>query len=435
MSWLIFGFTITILISNVSSYTTIPGDTTWIDTVDNTEPNYYQTRTDAETGDGNYWYYPEYVPERVNDQGGLAGVTGTVPGTGEAVWGWWNYWNQDGSRDPDRSMVRSFTCGSVGTVEVSFNFWMCTSNSNTALTWKRISSQGLVTDAKTYGGGCFSANSGAWGQNPAGTQCTGINIKRCQVSETFITEGPLDTIVLQFMFAAYSNSPGQTYHTGAMNGLQVKCIRRETESPTRQPTSTTNTPSIPPSKTPSKTPTESPTPAPTGNPTRNPTTHKPTASPTTPIPSKFPSKHPTPDPTQSPTIDPTNNPTPRPTARPNPRPTGKPTRKRGLSHQFAEAFGVAENDCTGSWIVCNIVVFIILLLVVICCILYWILGGAWYIRRQNNRPLPPSLMNQEHDDSVEMGTGIGGVQTHTTSDKWKSQWELEQEAKAQLVRI
>eukprot|EP01084_Bolivina_argentea_P099959 179599_1 len=121
MSSLIFGFTITILISNVSSYTTIAGDTTWPDTVDNTEPNYYQTRTNAETDDGDYWYYPEYTTNRANDQGGLAGVQGKVPGTNEDVWGWWNYWNQDGSRDPDRSMVRYFACGSVATVTVSFN--------------------------------------------------------------------------------------------------------------------------------------------------------------------------------------------------------------------------------------------------------------------------------------------------------------------------
>eukprot|EP01084_Bolivina_argentea_P099960 179600_1 len=134
MSSLIFGFTITILISNVSSYTTIPGDTTWIDTPNENEPYYYQTRTNAETDDGDYWYYPEYVPERVNDQGGLAGVTSTVPGTGDKVWGWWNLWDQNSnnidSEDPDRSMVRSFACGSVGTVTVSFNFWMCVANTS-----------------------------------------------------------------------------------------------------------------------------------------------------------------------------------------------------------------------------------------------------------------------------------------------------------------
>eukprot|EP01083_Nonionella_stella_P292660 995371_1 len=242
MSWLIFGFTITILISNVSSYTTIPGDTTWIDTPDNTEPYYYQTRTNAETGDGNYWYYPEYVPERVNDQGGLAGVTGTVPGTGEAVWGWWNYWNQDGSRDPDRSMVRSFACGSVGTVTVSFNLFMCTNNDDTAVIWKRISSQGLVTDARLFSNSCFKTNNNAWGNSPTGTDCT-RTVERCQVSETFITEGPLDTIVLKFTFTAYANSPGQSYHTGAMSGLQVHCTRRETDAPTKQPTSPTKTPS------------------------------------------------------------------------------------------------------------------------------------------------------------------------------------------------
>eukprot|EP01084_Bolivina_argentea_P287952 494152_1 len=258
MSWLIFGFTITILISNVSSYTTIPGDTTWIDTVDNTEPNYYQTRTDAETGDGNYWYYPEYVPERVNDQGGLAGVTGTVPGTGEAVWGWWNYWYQNSNGinggDPARSMTRYFECGSTGTVDISVNFFMCndyTGNlaADTHVTMKRLSSGGAVTQflVRLHDDICWN-NYG--GSNPSGAQCT-TQVKRCQVTDSFSTTGPGDTFVLKFTWQSRSQGALNSYHTAAMNGLQITCNQIPTKAPTISPTVTTTEPT----KTPSVIPT------------------------------------------------------------------------------------------------------------------------------------------------------------------------------------
>ncbi len=59
------------------------------------------------------------------------------------------------------------------------------------------------------------------------------------------------------------------------------------------------------------------------------------------------------------------------------------------------------------------------------------MGGVWYKRRQDNRPLPPYLMNQDNNDGdVEMG-GTTGVQTHATANKWKSAWELKQKTKAQ----
>jgi len=61
-----------------------------------------------------------------------------------------------------------------------------------------------------------------------------------------------------------------------------------------------------------------------------------------------------------------------------------------------------------------------LIVIVILIIVYWIVGAVWYKRRQNNRPLPPQR-------GVEMAEDGATGDTHATSNKWKSAWEVEQE--------
>eukprot|EP01083_Nonionella_stella_P238972 836942_1 len=211
MLWLIFGFTITILINNVLSSTPIAGDTTWIDTVDNTEPNYYQTRSNAFTGDGDYWFYPEYRANnlRSNDQNGLAGVTGKVPGTNEDVWGWWYWWEQDFSstviEDPSRSMARNFECSSYGTVNISVDFFMCLQDnnyhSNTAIYMRRVSSfntiiSNVLSNRKYPYHNCWTPIAGS-NAGPSGTNCSNT-VYRCHVTDSFPTNGPGEPFILKF---------------------------------------------------------------------------------------------------------------------------------------------------------------------------------------------------------------------------------------------
>merc|ERR1712003_153241 len=78
--------------------------------------------------------------------------------------------------------------------------------------------------------------------------------------------------------------------------------------------------------------------------------------------------------------------------------------------------------CDADFMTCNMQFVIVAVVLVVGCCLYWVLGSVWYKRRQNNRPLPPHLM-------INKETEMQGTKQHATANKWKSDWELEQEAK------
>merc|ERR1712003_586283 len=80
--------------------------------------------------------------------------------------------------------------------------------------------------------------------------------------------------------------------------------------------------------------------------------------------------------------------------------------------------------CDADFMTCNLQFVIVAVVLVVGCCLYWVLGTVWYKRRQNNRPLPPHLMINKNETEMQ------GTTQHATANKWKSDWELEQEAKA-----
>lgn len=57
-------------------------------------------------------------------------------------------------------------------------------------------------------------------------------------------------------------------------------------------------------------------------------------------------------------------------------------------------------------------------------VVYWIVGVFWFKHRQGNRPTGYDNGPSYVADNVEMGGA------HATANKWKSQWEMEQERKA-----
>merc|ERR1712228_1021081 len=205
-----------------------------------------------------------------------------------------------------------------------------------------------------------------------------------------------------------------TNNVVGFNNLQITCTKIETNPPTLAPTDDTPNPTPLPTRAPTSVPTEMPT--------KSPTTYAPTVNPTTAIPTLSPSKNPSVSPTRFPTFDPTEN----PTVKPSPGPVRSnlvpsiPTTVPSVNN-LAQTLG-GNSVCDGDFMTCNMQFIIVTIVLVIVCCLYWILGSVWYKRRQNNRPLPPHLMINKGDTEMQ-GTG-----QHATANKWKSAWELEQEA-------
>merc|ERR1711920_979401 len=127
-------------------------------------------------------------------------------------------------------------------------------------------------------------------------------------------------------------------------------------------------------------------------------------------------------PTQMPTVDPTVNPTEKPSPGPVQKVPSAPTTDVSSPNSLAATLN-GSGTCEGDFMTCDFQFVIVVIALVVLCCLYWILGSVWYKRRQDNRPLPPHLMINNKETEMQ-GTG-----QHATANKWKSDWELEQEAK------
>merc|ERR1712003_346362 len=211
-----------------------------------------------------------------------------------------------------------------------------------------------------------------------------------------------------------SSNP-DTRNVVGFNNLQITCTTIVTDAPTPSPTGATDTPTKAPSGNPTKGPTNFPTKSPVLVPTRNPITNSPTQTPITVSPTPMPTKVPTVAPSDYPTEKPSPNPVSTPVV------PGIPTTVPSVNSLAQTLDGTGA--CDGDFMTCNLQFLIVIIVAAIVCVLYWILGSVWYKRRQNNRPLPPHLMIDKNKET-EMGTA-----QHATANKWKSDWELEQEAK------
>eukprot|EP01084_Bolivina_argentea_P213050 361984_1 len=328
-------------------------------------------------------------------------------------------WYAKTSTENGDKIERRFQCPYYSDVVISFSVYFCYKAGNTPFVYyfrnRIIETEG---NAVTFEYNNDNTHGGTDWATKANGPC-GRSAKKATITDEFKLKSND-----KFIISVNKELKGNTGEQYSAFAVSITCTQIVTDLPTTSPTSTTATPSTPPTKYPTKFPSQDPSESPSKYPTESPVTARPSESPITNAPTKSPSKYPTVSPSDTPSKKPTEGPTQKPTPGPTARPSMSPTSERDAGRMFSDAFGGTTNpDCQEgmSWVECNLVVFIILLCVVIGCCCYWLLGGVWAKKRQDNRPDPSQLVKA--DSGMEMEK-----QAHATANKWKSAWEMEQEA-------
>merc|ERR1719464_706117 len=353
------------------------------------------------------------------------------------LWGWWTRWGESSvEEDPARQMQREFRCSSKAIASFSLSVFACITNAGSKTSF--YAQRWIHSGESTHNLLEYKASQWALVSEESVLGCTN-GIRKHSLSDTFaVNAGQIVSVTIsQTLEGALWGSKSNAI---AFNNFSFSCetIATAAPTPTLQPTLTptmsTDEPSATPTMEPTLEPTLQPSTEPSGTPTMEPTTATPTQTPTTKTPTQTPTRTPITD-------EPTTNPTFAPTLRPSEGPTRNPTQRPTESvNMFVAAFGGGEAQCEGvgvggvlRWIECHWKVFCVLCGALLLCLVWCCLGSVWYRRRQSMRKIRKDGRMAVSSMDVEMAenhkAGRAHAVHHATADKWKSQWEREQEAK------